>query len=249
MTQNNFMKNVHLDGDDFFMPGGSTGVLLIHGFTATTAEVRLMAEKLHKAGFTTAGPLLPGHGTHPDDLNRVKWPMWVEKVKHTYETMLESCQSVFVIGESMGAVLAVELAAQHPEIKGLMLFAPAIKVKLLWLSNVLSLFSPYREKKGKKDDLLWKGYTVNPYKGAYELYKMQKHCRKLLPEIHQPTLVFTGGNDQTIAPESASIILQGIQSTQKCLIQMTESRHVILLDQELDQAARMVLAFINQSQN
>ena len=249
MKLNNYMKNPQLDGEDFFLQGNSTGILLIHGFTATTTEVRLLAENLHHAGFTVVGPLLPGHGTHPEDLNRAKWPMWVEKVKRTYESMLESCHTIFVVGESMGALLALELAAQHPEIKGIMLFAPAIKIKKLWLAKIFSWFSPYREKpSAKKDDgLPWKGYNVNPYKAAFEMYQLQQHCRKLLPKITQPTLVFTGGKDQTIAPDSARIILDAIKSNKKCLIHMAHSSHVILIDHELDQVTKIVLAFINQN--
>ena len=72
MKLNNYMKNPQLDGEDFFVQGNSTGILLIHGFTATTTEVRLLAENLHHVGFTVAGPLLPGHGTHPEDLKIVQ---------------------------------------------------------------------------------------------------------------------------------------------------------------------------------
>jgi carboxylesterase len=246
MEKHDFIRNPHLEGDDFYMPGNSIGILLIHGFTATTAEVRLMADKLHQSGFTTAGPLLPGHGTHPDDLNRATWPMWVEKVKSTYETLLENCREIFVIGESMGAVLAIELAAQHPEIAGLMLFAPAIKVRNLWLSGVLSLFKPYLEKSNEDDGLLWKGYNVYPYKAAHQMYLMQKHCRKILPKITHPTQVYTGEFDKAIAPESARIILEGIQSNYKCHIHMPKSRHCILLDRELNDAHQFILDFIRK---
>jgi esterase/lipase len=146
----------------------------------------------------------------------------------------------------MGAVVALELAAQHPEIKGLMLFAPAIKIPLLWLAKLISVFKPYREKKGKDDGLPWKGYNVHPYRGTYELYQMQKHTRQRLNKVSQPTLVFTGGKDHTIAPESAEIILRGIRSNYKCHIHLEESSHVILIDKELDRAAKYVMNFIHQ---
>ena len=47
MQTDGYMRNPQLEGDDFLWKGNPTGVLLIHGFTATTAEVRLIAEKLH----------------------------------------------------------------------------------------------------------------------------------------------------------------------------------------------------------
>lgn len=245
MPTENYIKNPHLEGDDINWQGNNTGILLIHGFTATTAEVRLMAEKLHSAGFSISAPLLPGHGTHPDDLNRATWHHWLQKVKQSYESLLQQCDQIYIIGESMGAVLAIELAAQHPEIAGLMLFAPAIKVKNLWFSKLLSVFKPHLEKSGEDDGLPWKGYTLYPLKAAAEMYQMQKHARKQLNKINQPLQVFTGEFDHSIAPDSAKIVLNGTASNHKCHLHMPKSSHVILIDQELDQAFEHVLAFIN----
>lgn len=242
---NPYIKNPELAGETFFWVGNQTGILLIHGFTATTAEVRLIAERLHQEGYTTAAPLLPGHGTHPEDLNHVTWQMWLERVKESYEEILHQCDKVFVIGESMGALLAVEIAAQHPEVAGLMLFSPAIKVKNLWFARFLAPFQTYREKTGKDDGLAWKGYKVHPLKASVELLKLQKHTRKQLKKINQPVLLVTGDLDHTIAPNSAELILDDIQSKIKHHIRMKESTHCILLDKELDLAYRYVTAFMS----
>jgi Esterase/lipase len=60
-------QNPQLKGKSIYWPGNATGVLLIHGFTATTAEVRLLADAFKKQGLTVSAPLLPGHGTSPQD--------------------------------------------------------------------------------------------------------------------------------------------------------------------------------------
>ena len=70
MDKNPFLHNDHLPGDEFFWEGNNTGILLSHGYTATTAEVRPLAETLYRQGYTVAGPLLPGHGTDPKDMCR-----------------------------------------------------------------------------------------------------------------------------------------------------------------------------------
>ncbi len=245
MAEQAYLKNPHLNGDDIFFPGNKTGLLLIHGFTATTAEVRLLAERLHQAGYTVAAPLLPGHNTHPDDLNRATWQMWYEKVNQTYKTLIANCDRVFVGGESMGALLAIELAAQHPEITRLFLFAPAIKIKKLWLSRFLALFKPYLPKSMKEDGLPWKGYTVYPLKASVEMLKLQKHARRQLRHITMPTLVFTGVYDKTIAPDSADIVLKGINSQHKQHIELENSGHIILLDQDLDKVGDKILKMMN----
>jgi carboxylesterase len=241
-----FMKNPHLPGDDFTREGNNTGFLLIHGFTATTAEVRPLAELLHEAGYSVAGPLLPGHGTHPDDLNQATWEMWVERAKQDYEKLLRVCQQVYVLGESMGALLALQLAAQHPEIPAVILFAPAIKVKNLWMARLLSPFIKQIKKSEEDDGLPWKGYTVYPVSAAVELLKLQNHTRKILEKIHQPLLVFTGEYDTTIHPKSAQIILAGVQTERKQHVHMEESPHCILLDKELEIAYQEMMEFIRR---
>ena len=66
MNSNPNLHNNHLEGDSFLWQGNATGILLSHGYTATTAEVRPLAEELHKQGYTTIGcnrcttPVLPG---------------------------------------------------------------------------------------------------------------------------------------------------------------------------------------------
>jgi alpha-beta hydrolase superfamily lysophospholipase len=118
LGQDGPIHNPHLAGDTFFWPGSEVGVLLLHGLTATTAEVRLLAEKLHAAGYTISAPLLPGHGTHPDELNETTWHDWAWTAEKAYQYLATVCDQVFVGGESTGGALALYLAAQHKEIAG-----------------------------------------------------------------------------------------------------------------------------------
>ena len=109
------IHNAHLDGSPFFLEGGPVGVLLVHGFTATPVEVRSLADRLHAQGHTVAGPLLPGHGTKPEDLNRVRWQDWIDAAEEVYGRLAARSDRVFVGGTSMGAVIALYLASLHPE--------------------------------------------------------------------------------------------------------------------------------------
>ena len=44
----------------YFLPGNKNGVLLIHGLTGTPNEMRILANGLHKAGFTVYAIQLAG---------------------------------------------------------------------------------------------------------------------------------------------------------------------------------------------
>lgn len=249
---NSNLHNPHLDGDSFFWRGGPTGILLFHGFTATTAEVRPLAEILHRRGYTVAGPLLPGHGTHPEDLNRTRWQAWAQAGQESLHHLVQTCETVWVGGESMGGVLALYLAAQNPQVKGILLYAPALVVNMTWLDRLkLYLGAPFlshieRSKLDNPDK--WQGYPSLPLRGVTQLLQFQKAVLPLLPQIHQPVLVFQGRFDETVAPQTGQVILNGISSPIKQLYWMEKSHHTILLDVEFEEVAARTLTFIAQSQ-
>src|SRR5690554_1252829 len=68
----------------FFHQGNSTGCLLIHGFTGTPSEMRPLGTYLNQQGYTVSGIQLPGHGTKPEDLMRVKWEAWYQEAVAGY---------------------------------------------------------------------------------------------------------------------------------------------------------------------
>lgn len=242
--------NPHLAGDAFLWPGGANGVLLIHGLTATTAEVRLLAHDLHAAGYTVAGPLLPGHGTRPEHLNQVTWHDWVWEVEQLYQHLATICDRVIVGGESTGAVLALQLASQHPEIAGILAYAPAIQLPLP-VSDVIKLYAsaPFLEfvpKSRAGANKYWQGYPVNPLRGVIELIRLGREVRQRLPLVTQPLLVVQGRHDTTIHPDSADIVLAGAASDVKQLHWMENSGHVVLLENERDAISALTQTFLRQ---
>ena len=54
-----------MEGAETFLLEGNNGkaVLLLHGYTGTTAEMRPLGNHLHSLGYTVLCPRLPGHGT------------------------------------------------------------------------------------------------------------------------------------------------------------------------------------------
>ncbi len=244
-----FLRNPHLDGDAFFWHAGKTGALLIHGFTATTAEVRLLGEYLHARGYTVSAPLLPSHGTTPDELNRCKWQDWTRAVNDAYAQLAAQCARVFVCGESMGALLTLFLASEHPEIVSIVCYAPALITALMWRARLLAPFVPYANKvpRAPSDaDARWKGYAVNPLRAVVQLGKLQQEVRRRLPRIQQPILVIQGRLDQAIDPRSGQVLLAEIASRDKELRWFEHSTHCVILDREWECAAELTTKFMER---
>jgi len=247
------LRNPHLDGSSFYWEAGTTGVLLVHGFTATTTEVRLLAGSLHDHGYTVAGPLLPGHGTTPQDCNRYTWQDWYAAVEQAYQQLATHCMRVVVGGESTGALLALQLAYQHPEALAILCYAPALRLKLSQIKVfLLTLCTPFLTsipKPAPKDDNLWQGYAVYPLKGAYRFKLLQRATYPRLPQIRQPILIVQGRLDPTIHPQSPQIIYEQVSSTLKELHWLEHSTHCVILDKEHELAEELSLDFLRRALN
>lgn len=244
------IHNPHLEGGPFLFRGGPRGVVLVHGLTATTAEIRPLAERLHQLGYTVAAPLLPGHYTNPADLNRVRWQDWVTSANEMFSRLQAECEWIIAGGESTGAVLALELAAKHPEINGLLLYAPAIKLNIsrvdAWRIRLLAPFIKWIPKQNMESDMPWQGYAVNPLKGVVQLFHLQEHVCPLLPKITQPSLIVQGRLDITVDPRVPGILLNALGSDIKELHWMEKSTHCVILDQESEAVFQLTQDFLDR---
>ena len=107
--------------------GGPIGVLLCHGFTGTPQSMRPWAEHLAANGLTVALPRLPGHGTRWQELNRTTWHDWYAEDERALLALRQRCDTVVVMGLSMGGTLALRLAEQHGDaVDGLVLVNPSV---------------------------------------------------------------------------------------------------------------------------
>ncbi|MGH8124587.1 MAG: alpha/beta hydrolase [Rhodanobacteraceae bacterium] len=99
---------------DFLFEGGRRGVLLIHGLTGTPMEMKLLGKGLHRAGYTVYGMQLAGHCGTTEDLLATNWQDWYTSVEHACDMLAAKVDHLFVGGLSMGAILALKLAAERP---------------------------------------------------------------------------------------------------------------------------------------
>lgn len=245
-------RQAHLDPSGFFLEGSSTGILLIHGFTGSPPEMRLVGDYLHQRGLTVSAPLLPGHGTTPAEMNRCRWRDWTACVEQALTDLEARCQTVFVGGLSMGALLTLYLAVHRPEIRGIILYAPAVLIadRLIAFSGVAKYFIPYRPKSGPSDltdpeaeSRIW-SYEVWPAFAAHELWKLNRYVRRHLSRVKCPTLIINSTGDTAIRPESAQYTLDRVGATDKELFTLHNSGHVLTVDSEWETVAEKSYQFI-----
>ncbi|WP_025112403.1 carboxylesterase [Pseudomonas sp. H1h] len=126
----------------FVLGSGEVAVLLIHGLTGTPTELRRVAVGLAKAGHTVYVPTLAGHCGGNADLQATGWRDWYESARNTFVGVRRKHRKVYVGGLSMGAVLSMYLAAEHPgQIEGLLLYSTTLRYDG-WSINKLAFLTP-----------------------------------------------------------------------------------------------------------
>jgi carboxylesterase len=251
-------QHSHIDPSSFFLPGGATGILLVHGFTGSPPEMRLVGDYLNTAGLTVSAPLLPGHGTRVEDMYAVRWTGWAACVETAYRELAARCQEAggqaFIAGLSLGSLLSMNFAAAHPELPGAILYSPAtwIQNPLLPVTPLARYFIKTQPVSGDSDLVdpeadarLW-CYDSYPVAGAAELYSLQRRVRRLLPMLEPPLLIVYSTGDRAIHPTSARRTFDLAGSQDKQIIELDQSGHAITVDSQWRYVAEQTLAWVKR---
>jgi len=249
-TSGNLMQGA----EPIFIEGNDIGFLFLHGFTAAPFEGREMADFLHsRLGVTASVPLLPGHGTRPEDLKNVGWLDWYLHAREKYLELKQRCRQVVVCGQSMGGALALHLASHH-RVAGVITLAAAVFLKD-WRLRLLPLarhIVPYQHKsrgpdiRNKKIKPLIPTYPKYPVRSVDELLGLLEHTRQDLPEVTAPALLIHSRKDRTVHFDNLNHIYQHISSSRKEKFILEESYHVISLDVEKKRIFERISLFIKE---
>ena len=240
--------------EPFFVKGNSIGCLLVHGYTGTPKEMRLLADSLAMEGYTLLAPRLFGHATDPEDMLRARWWDWVANVEDAL-TVLKGCtEHQVVMGLSMGGALSLLTAARHPVDAVVSLSTPYDmphdpRVKFL---KYIYWMMP-RQPKGKPD---WQNaeaqadhvdYPYFPTRSLLELKSLLETMQSELPNVNVPAFFTQSHADQTIPPESLDYLFDHVGSPQKSKLWVENSGHVIIREPEREVIFAAVKDFIRQA--
>ena len=238
-------------GNPFFMGGGSSGVLLVHGFTGLPAELFLLGEFLNRQNFTVLCPRLAGHGTDENDLMRTTKDDWINSVLDGFHILRGVCEKIFVVGHSMGGLLTLTLAVEKNLSKIVTLAAPIFIDDGLGLENLppkefcgnACIVQP-RRKLNDVPQAANEVYKKTPLVSVHELVGLIDDAKNFLPKVTAPILIMHGEDDHTAQPRSARFIMDNVGSPDKKIITVPNSGHLLPLDENRDFVFDGVLNFL-----
>lgn len=219
--------------------GNDCGILIIHGFTGTCAQMRPLADELAARGYTVRTINLPGHATTEDDMAKSTWQQWLHAAKEAAYQMMQEVRVFTVCGLSMGGVLALLVAQQMKVDVCVPISAPtAVKSRALPLAGLAAPIIrriPWGEATERHryiDKTYDFGYSGFPTAKGADLYKLIKMSNRNLFNIQCPILVVQSDGDETIHESSADTILEGVGSKVRQKLWLHGMPHVVTLTPE-----------------
>lgn len=254
------------------LAGNEHAVLLIHGLTGSPFEMKYLAKKLHRSGFTVKGPCLAGHGETLKSLKATCWQDWYKTVYETFKELKKEYKTVSVSGLCMGALLALYLAFDvGNEVSSTSLLSTTIfydgwsMPRCSFLLPIcyyppLRYFYSYKEREpyGIKDERMRKqialilkensvAYSNFPAQSMHELFKLIKITKRIIPKVKVPTLILHALEDDLASIKNADYVEEHIGSSKVRKIYVKDSYHMLILDKQKDLVAEETIKFFKEN--
>lgn len=228
---------------------GSRAVLLLHGFTGNTADVKMLGRYLQKRGYTCHAPLYPGHGVPPEELMETGPDDWWQSVKDGYHLLKnKGFDEIAVAGLSIGGVFALKLAYHVPVKAVVTMCSPMTAKTKQTLQNGLYRYAKeYKQYEGKSADQVaeemtaFKQLPLTPLEGVYQLNpEVYDH----IDLVYAPVFVVQARHDEMIDTASAEMIYHKVESLEKYIKWYEHSDHVITFGEEKDMLQEDIYDFL-----
>lgn len=230
----------------------AVGALLVHGLNGGLHDMKELAEFLASHGIVAVNVLLPGHGTHLQDLLSHGWSEWTAALYKELQQLREQCEQVFLVGHSLGGALCLHMAASEP-IAGIVTMCapvymypwmlPAVRL----VKRLTPVLPTWREdvsnsearRNYQRDSNRW-----TPMAPVESMLQYLPSLRTELPAVKAPALIMIAIHDHVVPARDGQAIYRMLGSQEKYLVKFRRSYHVLMKDHDQEEVFARTLDFI-----
>ena len=233
--------------------------LVLHGLGGGPYELGPLITALEAAGVQALAPILPGHDGPGPVMPSSSWRDWLATAESAFDLLAAGGRDVAVVGFSTGGTLALHLASDRPVARQVLL-SPFLAIRYSGLIPVSpasflrrlaqlipnlprrapAVSDPEMRRWASSADR-YRTFNLNAAVSALELIDVVK---PLVPGITTPTLIIQGKLDTVVEPGNASWLHDRLGSTQKELVILPRSDHLVALDREREQVVALTRDFV-----
>jgi carboxylesterase len=235
--------------EPFMFEAGDRAVLLLHGFTGHSADVRMLGRFLHSKGYTCYAPIYRGHGKSPEELIDVTAEEWWEDVVEAYQTLKDKGYTkIAVAGLSLGGVLGLRLACNHPLQGVITMCSPMYFDNEEQLTIGFRQFAKeYKQLERKNEEIIKQevDQLLEASKGLFQQIAASiERVKENVDMLYTPTFVIQATNDQMINPDSANYIYENVESEKKKIKFYDNGTHAITFSNAKDEMHEDIYTFL-----
>ncbi|MBO6180149.1 alpha/beta fold hydrolase [bacterium] len=245
-------------------------VLLFHGLTGSPFEMKKYGDFLFKNGYDVFCYSFPGHGDRISEIETVTWQDWCEFAQDKYTNLRKNYNQFFVSGLCLGAAMAVYLGEHNKDLTGIIALSTTLFLDgfcIPWtisllpfaLSTIIRFYYTFPEddcfgvknertrkslaKITAKANISMDNYPLNCVDG---LLKLSKNVRKNLKNVTCPILCIHSKYDNLSSTKGAKVVLDGVSSEIKKYVELNDSYHMVLYDNEKELVMNTVKEFLDE---
>ena len=224
-------------------------ILIIHGFAGGTYDEEYLQHRLELIrNYDVYTFTLAGHdGLFKPNMTESEW---IKSAEDMMDFLIQNdYKTIYVIGHSMGGVIASHLANKYKEIKKIVLVAAAFRFvgytednfKIIeTLKNTPKIMKDYT-----KDEIVTRFLKMS-LPAVKEFANLVKDNEDNLKTIYIPTLIIQGNNDVLVPLETADYIYNTIPSKNKNVLICQDVTHDVFRSERKEEITREIIEFLKK---
>ena len=223
----------------------AAGVVLVHGFLASPAEMRPLAQWLFGQGLVVIGARLEGHGTSPWDLHERPWSEWLASVARAERIAAGLVERFVTIGFSTGGALSLiqssKLAPRRTGVVGVNVPVrytdPRMKL-VPWVARANALVGsvsnsdgilPFNPNTSEHPEV---NYASIPIAGLNQLLKVSAAVVDGVEVPAHPVLLLQCNEDPVVDPKGFAILCKAYAQASVTHALLPGTRHGTIYDDD-----------------